>query len=162
METPGSISQWANQNFGLASSNFRIVVRANEEMSELLKAVSTGQPTKKILEEVADVAIVMYRYTENIHMKIDYAEIQLVHPSVTEYLIAQANTRLAAIIRMVSLWEEDSYTKYTINELYWILRQICVSLRSSLQYEVDSKMAINRQRKWILDGTGQAQHIVEG
>jgi NTP pyrophosphatase (non-canonical NTP hydrolase) len=55
------ISAWANETFGEPSSNARIAARANEEMTELLRALTADDEHPKAAEEIADVIIVLYR-----------------------------------------------------------------------------------------------------
>jgi NTP pyrophosphatase (non-canonical NTP hydrolase) len=60
-ETQQSISWWASETFGPVSSNIRVAARANEEMAELLRALSTNDKNPKAHEEMADVLIVLFR-----------------------------------------------------------------------------------------------------
>jgi NTP pyrophosphatase (non-canonical NTP hydrolase) len=61
-ETQQSISEWADATFGGAVSCMRVGARANEEMAELLRALSVEQPEQsKCLEETADIVIILYR-----------------------------------------------------------------------------------------------------
>lgn len=55
------ISKWADETFGPPSSNARIAARANEEMAELLRALTADDNHEKAAEEIADVVIVLYR-----------------------------------------------------------------------------------------------------
>ena len=55
------ISNWADDTFGPASSNARVAARANEEMAELLRALTADDNHPKACEEVADVVIVLCR-----------------------------------------------------------------------------------------------------
>jgi len=74
-ETQKTVSQWADETFGLASSNTRVAARANEEMAELLRALTTNDTDQKAVEEAADVVIVLYRLAErmgmDLHSEID-------------------------------------------------------------------------------------------
>ena len=60
-ETQTTITQWANQTFGVSSSNVRVASRANEEMAELIRALTTDDYNPKAAEEIADVVIVLCR-----------------------------------------------------------------------------------------------------
>jgi NTP pyrophosphatase (non-canonical NTP hydrolase) len=60
-ETQQTITEWIEQTFGPAGSNARVVARANEEMSELLRDVTTDDRHPNIPEEMADVVIVLFR-----------------------------------------------------------------------------------------------------
>ncbi len=72
-ETQRTISSWAENTFGPSNGNVRVAIRANEEMSELLRAVAM-QDTKAA-EEIADVFIVLYRLASrlgvDVHAEID-------------------------------------------------------------------------------------------
>jgi NTP pyrophosphatase (non-canonical NTP hydrolase) len=61
IETQQTISAWADETFGEASSNVRVAVRANEEMAELLRALTVDENHPKAMEEIADVYIVLCR-----------------------------------------------------------------------------------------------------
>ena len=60
-ETQETISQWAETTFGPASSNARVAARANEEMAELLRALTIDDQHPKAAEEIADIFIVLFR-----------------------------------------------------------------------------------------------------
>jgi NTP pyrophosphatase (non-canonical NTP hydrolase) len=61
IETQKSVSDWAEFTFGPASSNARVAARANEEMAELLRALTADDRHPKAAEEVADIVIVLCR-----------------------------------------------------------------------------------------------------
>lgn len=75
IETQETISLWANQVFGPAGSNARVAARANEEMAELLRALTADDNHPKAKEELADIVIVLYRLAWrlgiNLHDEID-------------------------------------------------------------------------------------------
>jgi hypothetical protein len=54
-ETQATISDWATDIFGPASSNARVAARANEELAELLRVLTVAPESPKALEEAADV-----------------------------------------------------------------------------------------------------------
>lgn len=63
-ETTASISKWAEETFGVAGSNARVAARANEEMAELLRKVTSakdGEADTETAQECADVVIVLHR-----------------------------------------------------------------------------------------------------
>lgn len=97
MENQETISQWAEETFGPASSNARVTARANEEMAELLSRVTEDDNHPRAPSEMADVAILLFRLATR--MGVDLLD------------------------------------------------------------EVDRKMAVNRRRKWKLDGSGHGQHV---
>lgn len=55
------ISAWADETFGTASSNARVAARANEEMAELLRALTSDDQHPNAAEEIADIVIVLCR-----------------------------------------------------------------------------------------------------
>ena len=62
VETTESIGRWAADTFGEAGTDARVAARANEEMAELLRKVTSENPrSAEIIEECADVAIVLAR-----------------------------------------------------------------------------------------------------
>lgn len=64
-ETQKTIAIWANEVFGPAPSVARIAARANEEMAELLRHVTSGNADAyEIVVEAADVVIVLMRLAE--------------------------------------------------------------------------------------------------
>lgn len=75
IENQQTISNWANETFGPAGSNARVAARANEELAELLRALTTDDDHPKAAEEVADTVIVLYRLAArlgiDLHAEID-------------------------------------------------------------------------------------------
>jgi len=74
-ETQQTISKWTEETFGAASSNARVAARANEEMAELLRALTSDDEHPKAIEEAADVVIILYRLAHrmgaDLHGEID-------------------------------------------------------------------------------------------
>lgn len=68
-ETQQSVARWARETFGPATI-MRSATRANEEVAELLSALSCDNRTQAA-EEVSDVVICLYRLCEG--MGIDLA-----------------------------------------------------------------------------------------
>jgi NTP pyrophosphatase (non-canonical NTP hydrolase) len=66
------ISQWAVDTFGDASSNMRVAIRANEEMSELLRALSADDNSAKAGAEIADIVIVLYRLADRMGLSLHH------------------------------------------------------------------------------------------
>jgi len=61
VENQISVSNWAGETFGTAGSNAKVAARANEEMAELLRALTADDNHPKAAEEVADIVIILYR-----------------------------------------------------------------------------------------------------
>lgn len=72
-ETQYTISSWADQTFGPAGSNARVAARANEEMAELMRALTVDDNHPKAAEEIADVFIVLASLATR--LGVDVAEI---------------------------------------------------------------------------------------
>lgn len=74
-ETQETICGWTEATFGTASSNARVASRANEEMAELLRALTSDDSHPKAVEEAADVVIILYRLAHrmgsDLHAEID-------------------------------------------------------------------------------------------
>jgi len=60
-ETGCTIATWAAETFGAAGSDARVAARANEEMAELIRAATAGLTGDTIVDECADVVIVLAR-----------------------------------------------------------------------------------------------------
>lgn len=69
-ETEASVAAWADETFGPTTSNMRIAARANEEMAELLRALSVDDNHPKAAEEIADIVIVLTRLARNLRTSI--------------------------------------------------------------------------------------------
>lgn len=61
LETQESIGKWADETFGPSGSNARVAARANEEMAELIRVLTSDDNHPKAPEELADVVIVLNR-----------------------------------------------------------------------------------------------------
>ncbi len=73
IETQESISAWAEEAFGRAGSNARLAGRANEGMAELIRAATSDRPARELIEEAADVVIVLYRMAARNGFDLDAA-----------------------------------------------------------------------------------------
>jgi NTP pyrophosphatase (non-canonical NTP hydrolase) len=69
-ENQWSISEWAEETFGPAGSTARVAARANEEMAELLRHLTTDERHPKAAEEVADIYIVLCRVASRLGIDI--------------------------------------------------------------------------------------------
>lgn len=73
-ETQRSVSRWAIETFGETNSHLRVAIRANEEMAELLRCLSTDDQSCKAAEEIADVVTVLFRLAERLGVDL-FAEV---------------------------------------------------------------------------------------
>ena len=74
--------------------------------------------------------------------------------------ITRVNKEIAELLHALETGNQD-YNKLReeLADIEIVLRRVATEFGCNLQEEVDRKMAINRQRKWKLDGSGHAQHI---
>lgn len=167
-ETQATISAWADATFGTASSNARVAARANEEMAELLRAITSDDPAKlaKVPEEAADVVIVLCRLATRLGYKLPplTVELEASQHHVTLHWAAWANKWLARAIQ--SLTETEGISANVPDCLLGCvlnLAQLCKLLGTDLWTEVERKMAVNRGRtwRWALDGSGHGYHVRE-
>ena len=69
-ETDTSVCRWAEETFGTIGSTMRTAARANEEMAELLRALSVDDNHPKAAEECADIVIILCRVAERLGTKL--------------------------------------------------------------------------------------------
>jgi hypothetical protein len=159
VETQKSISQWAEKTFGPVGSNFRVAVRAAEEMVELLRIVSVDGGAAEILVEAADVAIVLSRLADRLGFQVE------MQPSNRRFrpaahIASHANTALATAISLLSQGKDDLAVVF-VNEVFLLLHDLAKRFDADLSEHIGSKMKINRQRQWKLDGSGHGYHVRE-
>lgn len=68
-----TISLWADSVVGPASSNMRIAVRANQEMSELMTKLAINDRHSTAGEEIADTMICLMRLATRLGVNIEAA-----------------------------------------------------------------------------------------
>ena len=73
--------------------------------------------------------------------------------------IARANREMAELLEHVTADEEHPEAAEEIADIVIVLSRVMTRLGADLQGEVDRKMAVNRARKWRLDGTGHGYHV---
>lgn len=165
METQESVSAWAEKTFGPAGSNLRVAARVNEELAELLRAVSADD-REKALDEAADVVIVAYRLGHRLGVDLDvfFPEPEELLPR--EQLSArrcavEANRGMSAL-----LWILENEDVPATRSFVWYCRQVvrhmgilAHAVGGDLRTAIADKMAVNRQREWKVDGTGHGYHV---
>lgn len=167
METQASICAWADETFGPASNLLRVLVRADEEMVELLRKLTAPDIVKSrqgriddLVEEAADVVIVLCRAAQlagdNQFMETFYT---LKGIDTAEKMAITAAAYLRRV--MVTLYEAPGEVAVTISYCAGSLFTFCLMLGRSLPTAVEAKMAKNRARKWRRDGTGHGYHTQE-
>ncbi len=153
IETQQSICAWADATFGPPASDADLAAWALREMSELVTACVIGEPAERIGVEIADVVIVLARLGRSLDVDVFEAGRAL----TTRLDVAQYAANAARNI--ASLIGDGDFTN-----LRWALGALAllaVSVGVDLPAAIDAKMAINRARKWTLDGRGHGQHTEE-
>lgn len=64
LENQTSISAWADRTFGSAGSNISVAARANKEMAELIMKLANDDKDPGLVEECADIVIVLFRLAD--------------------------------------------------------------------------------------------------
>ncbi len=159
-ETVHTISDWAAETFGPPSSDIRVAARANEELAELLRAVTSGAPVGKVVEECADVLIVLARLSVRIGLRLDIGD----RPTITADVTPLQATIVAMreMHRLVDAIERDPVplrARAALTAIWQIVGAIIVMFGSSPAEAVNAKMAVNRRRVWNLTGDGHGYHL---
>jgi len=163
-ETQQSICAWANEAFGPAPGIFCILTRANEELAELLRAIAAKQPNERIVEECADVAIVLVRVADrlDLDLRLDWSRLSDTvgyggfDAVRANYQIASALIDAESIDRGVPA---ETSLRERLQKIVGGLVIVCRFYGGSLDEAIDRKMAVNRERVWKRDGTGHGYHM---
>jgi NTP pyrophosphatase (non-canonical NTP hydrolase) len=76
-------------------------------------------------------------------------------------VVARANEEMAEVVRSVTINDSHPDLAEEIADVIIVLCRVATRLGVDLQTEVNRKMAINRARKWKLDGSGCGYHVKE-
>jgi hypothetical protein len=162
-ETPASIVDWAEETFGPAASLLRLAGRANTEMAELVRAVTSGEPTERIGEEAADVAIILCRVAATLGTASRFVSDTPVSSMPVLKATFHANRTVADLLLEIGRpgGPDVVYAGALVSRAFLFLRGLCEALGTALGERVDAKMQINRGRRWIVngDGTGDHHHV---
>jgi hypothetical protein len=159
-ESQLSICTWADATFGPPASDASIAARALVEMAELVTACVNGEPVERIGEEIADVVIVLARLGRSMGADVMWHVLFCVDDDPGEPATASAVEQIGRL--MICLECGDGIGAWAAFSL------LCESLATAscqrginLQVAIDAKMAINRARRWVLDGRGHGSHVRE-
>jgi hypothetical protein len=159
-----TICNWAESTFGPATDLARVLARANEELAEGLRAVTTGKPFEVVAEEVADVAIVLCRAASLVHIELRRVEdSRRTGPGTTWmalHLFRKVDRELLDAIEHAEDPAEFA-TRFHIRAAYVWLGDLARQLGFGLWDRIDAKMAINHDRTWRPDGAGHGCHVRE-
>lgn len=167
-ENQASISAWATETFGPVGSNARVAARANEEMAELLRAVTANADPDKIAAETADVVIVLFRlgelngfdpYQWSAAFEIDSLKGVFDEPGNVTLFYAACASRCLADLLVATTRGATCEMLGNLRRIVKYLDTLAICANFDLRAEVDKKMAINRAREWKLDGTGHGYHV---
>ena len=154
-ETQESISAWAAETFGEPGSILRVAARVNEEMSELIRAITAEQPKPAVIDEAADVLIVLARLASRLYVELKPLPIQAYSLTDACEIVLQANQAMADL--MVLCHKRKNIAKQM--RLVWkLVNRVIWQSYGNPQAAINAKMAINRARVWKKDGTGHGYH----
>lgn len=75
---------------------------------------------------------------------------------------ARANEEMAELFRVLTIDDKSPMAAVEIADVVIVLYRLAARLGVDLHEAIDVKMAVNRSRKWDLDGTGHGYHVREG
>jgi NTP pyrophosphatase (non-canonical NTP hydrolase) len=73
-------------------------------------------------------------------------------------VLARANEEMAELLRSVTMDDRHPDIPEEMADVVIVMYRVATSLGVDLLAEVDKKMAVNRARKWDLDGSGCGYH----
>lgn len=159
------ISKWQDDTFGPPSSNARSAARANEEMAELLAALTVDDNHPKAAEEAADIVIVLYRPMTRLGKNMN-EEIAFHPPAYPLWvsctnvrLAAQANEAMAELLAALTVDDDHEDAAEKIVRVVVILYRLSERLGKDMDEEIARKMKINRARTWKLTDAGHGYHV---
>lgn len=181
-ETIHTIFKWGNETFGPNRTPFRVVIRAHRELSEVFTLFQKPNSGAKILNELADVAIVMCGFIPKVFDEIQTIELwQMLNTRMSVIGkrdpvggVLQANNEMSKLMGLFYALESNVHkykeTKLVTANVLHCLTQSAVNYlgedksghlcERSFWSEIDRKMIINRRRIWNVDfETGDAQHV---
>lgn len=156
-ESQETIVQWQLTSFGKLPSMERGLARANEELAELLKAITGDDTPEKICVEAADVVIVLCGEFELCKTKFRFDLLQAHPPRDTPY--RDAVEALKAMARAMSIVQNTGGSpRFALAEIVDRMHAVCCAYDRDLRDEIDAKMAINHARRWDVSEDGCAYH----
>lgn len=170
-ETQQSISAWADETFGEAGSDARVAARANEELSELLRLVTTDDfAAADVADECADVCIVLYRLAERHHIRMVFPSTHFSKAAraataprmpILHDFVALANASMSTLLIQLLVEEDGGVIADCLECIAGMMYEASWSVRHDLRDAIDAKMAVNRAREWKRDGSGHGYHVRE-
>lgn len=163
--TQAAIVTWADRTFGPSTDMRRLVARANEEMSELIRLITSPEPDPdKIAEECADIAIALCRCAAPVNYDMtEVFQLDVLTGGIYSSAV-KANGLLAFLLERLDVRnvERPENIGRLIGNIIIKMAEICRSVGRCLSDAIDRKMAINYARHWRTDGTGHGYHVEPG
>lgn len=165
IETQATIADWANQSFG-QTNPLRVAARAYTEMAELLAVYTAARLNRSaLIEEAADVAIVLARLelilAEATDDKPQWDGLMIISGEArmsVEYMVHSAAGGVATIIE--KLLEQDwNGAGLSCEGVLSDLADLVAWYGGNLPAAIDAKMAVNRKRVWKPSGDGHGYHV---
>ena len=168
-ETQETINAWATETFGPPASVFEIAVRANCEVAELLRVLSYDPECKidraAVEDEFADVTICLMHLEAVMCVKwgTNAANRFFANALADCTLLNRDFARLVDLLRPEVEWAsgEAQNKRYLVKSIERLLLSSAKAAGIDLQAVIDAKMAVNRERRWVLKGNGTGQHVRE-
>lgn len=170
-ESQLSICTWADATFGPAS-DASIAARALVEADELVEAC-TSEPraaTTRIGMEAADVIIVLARLGRSLGLDVIRISCEDVRRGGPRTIGVDRSAKDARsdlrVARDKLAADGPPIDRYSVRCcVLWALENladVAWSVDVSLAHAIDEKMAVNRARRWTLDGHGHGSHVKDG
>ncbi len=162
-ETQETIMAWKRATFG-PSTPLRTLAGATEELSELFRKITSDAPPAAVVEEAADVALLLCDIGEWLGASdwlFGVREPRLYRPvRLTGYALTQIGLLVFDVELIVDgdPSRSQSIALRNLRAVLGALRELSSIYGQDLRSAIDAKMAINRTRKWELDGTGHGYH----
>lgn len=77
-------------------------------------------------------------------------------------VVARANEEMAELLRDVTIDDAHPKAAEEIADVFIVLYRVATRLGVDIHELIDRKMAVNRARRWKLDGSGCGYHVKEG
>jgi hypothetical protein len=158
METPATVSAWAEETFGPVGSNFSVAARANREWSEALSVIAGGD-LEHLGEELADTTIVLWRLLHRNGLSPICAGVFPGNGVMRD--AGMVGVHLSYLIHSLAINDRCAGMDGTLSLILDRIEKMAEREGIDLQAEIDAKMICNRARTWRLDGNGHGSHVKE-
>lgn len=166
-ENQQTIEEWRLATFGPGGSNARLAARVNEEMAELLAALTTDDNNPKAAEEIADVVIVLYGLASRLDVDLEKALMDAAGEVPPDWMTnaeyaTEMNKEMADLLGQLVTFDTSPMAVADVRSLARSAVRLSNRMGFLLPGDIDRKMAINRAREWSMDGSGHGYHVKAG